>query len=138
MLVVYDSNQDLQTDVLRSFHDGKIGGADLIKVYIKNDDVSKYYVSLKGNIELDLGEYDYTSWSTKLIAGERQPTEAEWNRVVSGLDIDLPDIGDIDAADTSTYYPIWIRIYAPGSEGAQIRKTQKLKITGLEKTVGAP
>ncbi len=31
----------------------------------------------------------------------------------------IPDIGSDEAADTSTYHPIWFRVYCPGGTEAQ-------------------
>jgi len=67
--------------------------------------------------------------------GKRRPTEEEWDLVKSGSAIQIPDIGTIEAADTFTNHPIWIRIYCPGNENAQIRENMQLNITYYVKEV---
>ena len=126
---------------VRARHDGRLGGADEQLLYINNDDPTVYYTDLSIVLESDgsydeLGEYGSSGWSFKFHYGERQPTEAEWDVVRSGEAIDLPDIGTIDTADTSTYLPVWLRVYAPGNIGAQYRTGYRIVINGYPKLLG--
>ena len=77
---------------------------------------------------LDLGEFGLTGWGIKLMYGKGS-TEAEWDLVKSGDSIGIPDIGSTQAADTFTNHPIWVRIYCPGNESAQIRENIQLKVS---------
>ena len=83
----------------------------------------------------DTGEFGTTGWGIKLMYGKRRPTEEEWDLVKSGAAIILPDIGSIEAADTFTNHPVWVRVYCPGGEAAQIRENMQLKLTYLIKEV---
>ena len=47
----------------------------------------------------------------------------------------VPDIGGPGAADTSTYHPVWIRVYAPGGLAAQLREGQEIQVTAVEDPV---
>jgi hypothetical protein len=140
-LAFYDSDLvALATDPLRTFHDGHLGGSYEIMVNIRNDDVAKYYTNNQVFIELlsynDFGEYGTSGWSAKLMFGARQPTEAEWDIVRSGDSISIPDIGTTLVADTSTYHPVWLRIFAPAGNVAQIRDNQRIRLFYFERALG--
>lgn len=140
-LAFYDSTlAAFTTNPLRTFHDGHLGGAFEILVYMRNDNVTKYYTNNQVFIEVltynDFGEFGNSGWSAKLMYGARQPTEAEWDIVRSGDSISIPDIGTTLAADTSTYHPVWLRIYAPAGEAAQIRDNQRIRLYSFERTLG--
>lgn len=125
----------------RTFSDGRLGGAHEQLVYLRNDDASSYYTDLllsyEQEIYNDSGEFGETGWGTKCAYGERRPTEAEWNEIRSGEPLALPDIGSTDAADTYTFHPVWIRVYCPGGQAAQIRENQRVRLSYYEKKVGA-
>lgn len=141
-LAFYDKNkQPFGTSPFRSFFDGHLGGVFEEKVYLRNDDPSVYYTNIVASIEVaayqDTGETGTTGWGVKLMYGERRPTEAEWDAVRPSEPIVIPDIGTTALADTFTYHPIWIRIFCPGNEPAQIRENQKLKVSFFKRKVGA-
>lgn len=126
---------------LRTFHNGHQGGAHESLVYLRNDDSGKYYKNVTVHLRLDsyedAGELGTSGWGVKFIYGERRPTEEEWEQVRPGDSIAIPDIGDTLAADTSTYHPVWVRVYCPGKEPAQIREVQSLRVYFFERNVGA-
>ena len=142
-LALYDSefNAYGDSDEFRTFHDGQLGGAYEKVFYLRNDDPAKYYVSVTVKVQEliyeDWGEFGDTGWSIKLMYGERRPTEAEWDLVRSAQAIAIPDIGSSAAADTSTYHPIWVRVYCPGGESAQLRDNLRVHVTYLPRVVGA-
>jgi hypothetical protein len=126
---------------LRTFHDGHLGGSYESLVYLRNSDSGKYYTNLSVHLEIDsyedIGEFGTSGWAVKYIYGERRPTEDEWDRVRSGDAIAIPDIGNTLAADTFTYHPVWVRVFCPGLEPAQIRDNQTMKVFFFERNVGA-
>ena len=142
-LKFYNADEELFSDeeLLHFYADGTLGGASEKKIYIKNDNAAIYYTDLKLDINMtafdDSGILGKTGWGIKLSYGERQPTEIEWAIKQSDVFLNLPDIGDEDAADTSTFHPIWVRIYVPGGETAHFRDNMELKLTFLEHPVGA-
>lgn len=142
-LNLYDENKVLfgDDDVLRTFHNGFLGGSLEKKFYIRNDDPTRYYTNLNLTYTVtnydDLGEFGTTGWSVKFIEGERRPTESNWDSVRSGEPLALADIGSTEAADTHTYRPIWVRVFCPGGEEAQIRENQLIQIQGMIRLVGA-
>lgn len=143
-LAFYDAAKELlsESSVLRTKHNGQLGGAHEQVFYLRNDDPANYYVGLQiGILSTDAydadGESGTSGWSFKFIYGERRPTEAEWDVVRSGESIALPDIGSTEAADMHTYHPIWLRVFVPGDTGAQYRTNYVVKLRGATRKVGA-
>lgn len=141
-LIYYDADKNpLGSTPLRSFHDGLNGSAHEQKFYIRNTDSTKYYTNItltpQFGIEEDYADLGNSGWSIKLMYGERQPSEIEWSYVRSGDSISLPDIGNTDAADTSKFYPVWVRIYAPGGTDAKVRTSTKIVRSCYVRNVGA-
>ena len=129
-------------DPMRTFHDGHIGDSQEQIFYLRNRDASKYYTNITitpvfiGGYDDD-GEFGVTGWGVKLMYGRRRPTEEEWDMIQSGSAIEIPDIGTLEGADTFTNHPIWVRVYCPGNEPAQIRENIQLNISYLVKEVSA-
>lgn len=138
MLAVYDANLVLLVDPFRTFHDGHIGGTMEQKIYIRNADATRYYtvvtVAPQMDNGMDWGEFGDTGWGIKLVAGERQPTEQEWDQVHSSDTLQLADIGAVATPDTS-YKPVWVRVACPGGTPAQIRENIRLRVSALERIV---
>lgn len=137
----YDSSYNLfNTDPLRTVHNGKSGGAQETLIYIRNDDISKWYsdlvLSYENSINDDYGLNSSTGWSVKFLKGTRQPTEGEWSQIESNESILIDDIGNNTVADITQYHPIWIRVYCPGNSKAQIREGQRLILFYTEHLVG--
>ena len=139
MLGYYDLEGDPIVDPLRSFHTSGVQNTWEYCFLIKNDDPSKYYVDLMIQLILkryeDVGEYGSTGWSVKFIPGVRQPTEVEWAAISPGEAVPLGDVGTVDAGDTSTSIPVWVRVSAPFNAPAQIRDNQVIRLYYLEKNV---
>lgn len=141
-LAFYDDQKVVfASSPLRTFHDGHLGGSQEKLIYLRNDDVSKYFTNLTVHLAIesyeDLGPFGTTGWGVKFIYGERRPTESEWDEVRAGDAIAIPDIGSTLIADTFTFHPIWVRVFCPGNEGAQIRENQTIQVFFFERNVGA-
>lgn len=127
---------------LRTFHDGHLGDSYEQLVFVRNGDASKWYTNvfltpvMTGGYSDD-GEFGTSGWGVKLIPGRRRPTEEEWDLVEAGSTIQLDDIGSVEAADTFTNHPVWVRIYCPGNEDAQTRENVQLQLSYLVKEVQA-
>lgn len=140
-LQFYDSTKTLFSgNPLKTSLDGRYGSVRDSLIYVKNNDVSKYYTNLSVStvygVYPDAGEFSNTGWSVKYLYGERRPTEAEWDTAKPDVPLALPDIGSTVAADTTTYHPIWVRVIAPAAP-AQRRSSQTINITGRENNVGS-
>lgn len=84
------------------------------KLYVRNDEIDKWYedvsvlpVQLVGTPNWIDGS-DGHSW--KLIGGDTEPTEEEWEAVSAANTINLGAIGGVGVGDTSTYLPFWVRV----------------------------
>lgn len=142
-LAFYDEDQVLLdgSDKFRPYVNGYLGGAHEEIIYLRNDDVSRWYtnitVSLVTTTYDGAGELGTSGYSFKFMYGERRPTEAEWDTVISGASLTIPDIGTTVAADTSTYHPVWIRVYVPGNTPASINETFSIRLSYFPRLVGA-
>ncbi len=142
-LVLYDESLEVfTTNPMRSFHDGYLGTPHEQIFYIRNHDPAYYYTDITIAPEMiggynDAGEFGTSGWGIKLMYGKRRPTEAEWDLVRSSDGIEIPDIGTTEAADTFAQHPVWVRIYCPGGELAQIRENMQLRIRYYVRSVGA-
>ena len=138
MLVVYDENLTPIVGQIRTSCDGHLGGSQIKKIYVRNDNPLHYYTSVTIAPQMydlgDWGEFGLTGWGVKLLAGDRQPSEAEWNTVHSSDTLQLVDIGEPGVADTS-YYPVWIKVSVPGGTPAQIRENVRLRVSAIERLV---
>lgn len=138
----YDADQvPFGTDPHKSFYDGHIGGVYEDLIYIKNDNSGKYYVNVTVspvfNGVVDAGNFGDTGFSIKYSYGARRPTEQEWNTIIPGAAVAIPDIGSTSAADTTTYHPIWVRMFVPGGVSAQVKTNISTRIYFYEKNVGS-
>lgn len=141
-LAFYDEDQAVNTgQPLRAVINGHVGGAHEEVIYIRNDDVTKWYTNLAIGVSStlydSLGELGPSGISWKFMYGERRPTEAEWSSLLSGEPLQLPDIGTHDLADTSTFHPVWVRVYLPGNYSANIIDNYTINLTYLPRVVGA-
>lgn len=127
---------------LRANHNGKTGGTKDTLLYIKNEDLTLYYTNVLMSPVSSTYDDLYSQWGEtgfglKLLYGERQPTETEWDQVSSGEAISLPDIGTTVSADVANLYPVWVRTICPGNSDAQIMTTIGIKITCKTRQVGS-
>lgn len=141
-LAFYDSTYTaMGSDVLRSFHDGRLGGSWESIIYLRNSDPSRYFTNLELSYTVlgyeDFGEFGSTGWGVKFLYGQRQPTQAEWDSVQSTATLMMPDIGSTSGADVSTYHPIWVKFICPGNQAAQIRENQKIELSFYERLIGS-
>lgn len=142
-IAFYDADQILfsDTDSLRAYINGYRGGDHQSKIYLRNDDAAQWMTNIVLSLRISTydgaGDLGTSGFSIKFLYGERQPTEAEWDIVLSGDSLALPNIGTTLAADISTYHPIWIRIYCPGNTSAQINESFTLRLNYLPRPIGA-
>lgn len=144
MLKFYDNTQtEFTTNPLRTTHDGHLGGSYDTLIYIRNDDVTKYYIDIElvpvSSTSYDdvLGEWGETGFGVKLLPGTARPTEFEWDLVRSGESVVLDNIGSSTSGDDYTYLPVWVRVICPASIPAQLKSNLGLKVTSISKQVGS-
>ena len=114
MLGFYDESLAAVTGPLNAF-DMNVTTGDVREVllYVRNDNALTYYTSVSVSTNQTLGLFGTSGMSVKMISSTRRPTEAEWSEVLPGNAVVLPDIGAAGAGDTSTYVPVWFRMYVP-------------------------
>lgn len=139
-LTILDENKQPLVNGLQTVHNGFTGGADEVLFYIKNLHQEYYYTHIKLEVlmpDLATGEIFTTSgWSIKLKYGSEQPTDKEWGDILVNNEIPIPDIGNNLNSETTTYHPIWIRVFCPGHTNPKIRQDMKFKLKYLKKLVG--
>ena len=145
-LSIYNSDKiELSSETfenpLRTYHDGKNGSADSELIYVRNDDISYWYQNVElipiDNIGYDdtVGEYG-TGFSVKLAYGTVEPLPHEWDLINSGDSVVVPnDIGSAAIADTTTYFPIWVRINVPGNTRVQNKTDILLRLQTTRRPV---
>ncbi len=140
-IAIYDDEQNALTEIdrFRPFVNGYTGRSFDQLIYLRNDDVSKYFTNVTVSIIASTydanGEFGESGIGFKFIYGERRPTEAEWDIVETGAPISLPNIGEEGSADTSTYYPIWVRTIVSGGTNAGINDSFTIRVSYLARVV---
>ena len=132
--------ESFETSPMRTFHNGHIGDSHEQLVFIRNEDAAKWYTNIELSPELvgvynDATSFTTTGWGIKLMYGKRRPTEEEWDILKTGSTILLPDIGSIEAADTFTNHPVWVRVFCPGGTAATIVENMQLNLKYLVREV---
>ena len=120
MISYYDKHyKPINEKPLKTFHNGYSGEAYEEIFYLRNSDPATFYSDVyitpkfRLNYYKDSGVNGNTGWSVKVLYGKSKPTREEWDFVESGEEILIPNIGSEEAADTSTFHPIWFRVYCP-------------------------
>ena len=117
--------------------DGRIGGIQDKQIYIRNDDITKWY----NNIQLyvfDSGNNNIVNnqnngWSWKLKEADIDPTNEEWNSISAGQTIAISvDLGSSTKFDIVTYVPIWLRIQIPSKQYVQTIETVSFNLLAQE------
>ena len=121
--------------------DGRRGGSQDRMVFVRNDDITKYYTNIIISVVDTEGDsiVDGTAegWSWKLMIKETAPTNEEWALVSPGNTISLSNIGSSAKGDISTFLSFWVRVTIPNHEPVQTIKDVVFRISGSENAVGA-
>ena len=144
-LAIYDEDRIKIADfanVITSSHNGTLGEAVDILLYLRNDDPNLYYQAINVSFQDNSGADDLlgpsgTGWGVKVSATARRPTVREWDAISYDNTGSLANIGSTSQADTSTYSPFWIRVVAPGNTPAQVKADISLLVSATEHLVGA-
>jgi hypothetical protein len=135
------SSGDL-TQPLVTNHDGKTGDTQSTLVYLRNDDVSKWFsnIVIRPIDLVDANPYGdiiftETGWGIKLSAGSDEPSLGEWEDIIWGAEINMEDVGNDSLADTTTYYPFWFLITCPPNTDAKVKTDIVLNVSYTENAV---
>jgi hypothetical protein len=120
--------------------DGRVGGAQVKKLYIRNDNNDTYYTNTTIQA-LDSGapsRVDGTNWHWKLAESDLPPSEYSWAEITPGNQLLLSSsIGTSRYGETAAYFTFWLRIQTPPRQLVQNIKSIVLRITATERLVGA-
>ena len=146
-LAIYDKNRlaiQSFTNKIVTSHNGTLGEAVDVLLYLRNDDPNVYYQGIALQVTDNTGDDDTlgpegTGWGVKLSGRPRRPTPAEWGLIGFASPIHsgtFGDIGTTSAADTTTYYASWVRVSVPGNIVSMIKENISLIINAEERLVG--
>lgn len=127
------------TNPIQQAFDGITGGVIERRYYVRNNAADNFYTVIQvqpvviSGTDIVTGPDDGFNW--KLIAGDTQPLQAQWDLVTSGNLISLADIGSSGSGDTTTFLPFWIRIEVPIGAAVTSFEGVQLQTTSTENTV---
>ena len=140
MLQILNKDQEITTAALQTFHNGFTGGSEEVLFYIKNNLIEYYYEDITLKVEMvDLVAGDIFSesgWSVKIVQQSEQPTEKEWGEIFVNNEINIPNIGSSDTANTESLFPVWVRVFCPGHTAPNIKSDMSLKLKYSKRLVG--
>jgi hypothetical protein len=131
----YDEN-------ISTSHNGFTGEAFITKIQLTNKDEDKWYSGIV--VKVDMGSelpsnslFSTTGWSVKFLVQDSEPTELEWSRAALNTEAQVPDLGSLTGADTSSIKSIWIRVFCPGNTAPQVKRNINIIIDYVENTTSA-
>lgn len=121
--------------------DGEVGGAIDTKLYVRNDDVDRWYSDIQvlpydssGN---NIVNGNMSGWYWRVLEKDFAPTTEEWLEVDAGNTLTLTDsIGSSTLGDISTYLPFWVRVAIPRWQLADNITRIILRLSATENLVG--
>jgi hypothetical protein len=121
--------------------DGRLGGSQAKKLYIRNDDATRWYeditvlaVDAESPSIVD-GSSEGYSW--KLLEKDLSPSPQEWDQVGNGETLTITsDLGTASLADTVAYLPLWVRVTTPRNQPISTITSVTLRIAAIEGVVG--
>lgn len=139
---VETTQDDDLTNPIHTIHDGKNGDTKVVSLAIHNDGSTSLWYSDVAVVAEDLVDsgsmddtiYEETGWGIKLSSEASEPTEAEWDDIDWGNQIDIVDIGSDSGADLS-YFPFWCLITCPPNTDAQNKQDLVIKTLYTENAV---
>lgn len=128
----YRGDDDVDGSLITSTHDGVLGETVIKKLFLRSDTTIEWYgdVSVACVSTISPSEVDGVSsgHGMKLIAGNDQPTEGEWDATDYGNTLSLDDFGSTSGGDMSTYLPFWVRIECPPGAKADNKENTLLRV----------
>lgn len=104
------------------------------KLYLRNDDPTKYYTSVSLQYGPEAVIANELGFKYKILKQENTPTEADWLTVSSGNEVEFDDIGTESLASL-TFVPFWVRLEIPRSTPQGIYSEARLIITYTESSI---
>jgi hypothetical protein len=132
----FSIGNDYSNPVQHSFN-GVSGAVTIRRYFVRNDDPAFSYSNIQVQPVYVSGDniINADGFSWKLIAGDQEPLESQWDLVTPGSSIDIPDIGTGVSSDTSTYEPFWVRIEVPAGASVKSHEGMKLRTSATQTAV---
>lgn len=129
------SQNDTFSNTLLVPVNGRLGGTFQKRLYVRNSEANKSYSSIQVSVEnpVDptlINGVQFTYW--KLIAGDQQPADWQWDLITTGNAISLSNIGTVSVGDNSTYLPFWLYVRVPRNSNANTFTTPNMVIRANE------
>jgi hypothetical protein len=122
-----DNNAQLNksNNLFRVTFDGRIGGAQVYQIYIRNNDPTRWYSDIELSAEdteaPNLVDNSTEGYGWKFLSKDIAPTELEWRDIDWGNTLYLADsIGSSSIGDISTFLSVWVRVEVP--RGISVQK----------------
>jgi len=135
------SSNGLQSNPIQTTHNGTDGETVEKKLFLRNDDPSFYYNSIKLKAvperKVRIGDVNFPEAfiGFKLVEKDDQPNENEWLAIESGNELDFLAIGTSSVSDTS-YKPLWIQVSVPVGTRVQTMSDISIFLDAEESPVG--
>ena len=136
MLAIYKEPTELfsSTNPFTVTFDGRIGGSQDRRLYIRNDSDSVYYTNITVSV-VDVGSEGNILW--KLKQKDIPPTNDEWMEVATGNTLSISsDIGSSSQADTATYLSFWIKAITTRGQDVRTLTNYIIRLSATEYYIG--
>jgi hypothetical protein len=129
MSLVFYEDRDCTSEAqnISTTHNGFTGEADLITVYLKNDDPAKLYENVEVKLEISV-QLKNKKWESKAHLGNDVVSLQEWNELEPTV-----NVGNIE--DTDTVYTLQFRLFCPAGEESKVYTSAddfNIKLTATE------
>lgn len=121
--------------------DGSTGGSLVKKLYVRNDNLDRYYTNIQiypidNSSGIDHTDGTTDDWHWKLMEKDIPPSEEDWDGVDMGNILTLSsNIGNSSLGDTATYLSFWVRVTIPDKQLADNIKDIYLRMVATETVV---
>lgn len=122
-----DAAGDVLASGLATIHNGFTGEADLITVYLKNDNPDKLYRNVEVQLEIS-DQLKDNGWESKVYLGDDIVSLQEWAELEETTTIS-------QISDINTAYALQFRLFCPAGEESKVYTSAddfNIKLTAVE------
>ena len=133
-----ETDQVTALDPLTITLDGNVGGAIDKKLYIRNDDLERWYdgIVVTAVDSNSPSIVNGSRWNWKFIEKDIAPVNEEWFNTVAGNSLTLSaGLGSNTAGDIGTYLPFWLRVTVPEDQRSNNITSVVIRISATEHLV---
>lgn len=132
----------VELDPFRVTFDGRQGGAIATKIFLRNDDPSRWYSNMvlqaldTSTSRKSMVTEGVPGFFWKLAQGDRALFPEEWDQIAKGNSISFTQtLGSSTFGDITTYLPVWVYVQILPQTPISTIKEIVLKITAKENYV---